>query len=201
MTLATKPALIGLVLAGGESRRMGRDKGSLDFGNGTPLARHTFDLLAPHCEAVYVSIRREQASLEPYASLPLVLDEDRVQGPASGLLAAWEQFPACALFVLATDLPLVDAGLLAELAARRDVWKLATACRHPNGLLEPVCTIWEPAAAPRLRSEAEDFGSPSLRRLLEMSEAAIVEPSEPWRLQGANTPEELAEARKALEPG
>lgn len=185
----TAAPLFGLVLAGGESRRMGRDKGALVFG-GEACARRAWRLLNRLCVRAYVSVRAEQAGAEAYAGLPLILDEIRGNGPAAGLMAAWRAQPTVAWLVLAADLPLVDAGLLGELIRRRDAARLATVFRQADGKLQPLCAIWEPAAA-ALLEQGVAAGDASLRRLLEGRPIAGVIPSAPERLAGANTPEEL----------
>ncbi|HLF09607.1 MAG TPA: NTP transferase domain-containing protein, partial [Gammaproteobacteria bacterium] len=171
------PALWGLVLAGGDSRRMGRDKGQLPY-RGEPQARRALQLLNIVCARAFVSVRSDQAQLEPYALLPLIVDDGELRGPAAGLLAAWAQWPSAAWLTLATDLPLVGPALLGELIQQRAPEALATAFRHPDGTPEPLCTIWEPAARARLLGRART-GDHSLRRLLEDSAVELLDAREP----------------------
>lgn len=197
MSTAGTPDLVGLVLAGGGSRRMGQDKGALIV-HGRPQVEHCLALVAPFCLAARVSIRPVQAQWPAYRELPQIVDAASVDGPASGLLAAFSAFPGCALLVLAVDLPLVDRDVLSHLTAGRDPARTATAYRHPDGILEPLCTIYEPGAARALERAAQQAPAPSLRRLLEDSDVAVLEPPDPARLISANTPEALAVARRAL---
>lgn len=190
-------APIGLVLAGGLSRRMGRDKGALEYA-GEPQVLRASRLLGRFCPRVLVSIRPEQARSRCYRGLARVEDEGRLAGPAAGLLAAWRREPAAALLALAVDLPLVDAALVAALVAARDPARLATAFRHPDGTIEPLCAIWEPAARAELCRRAE-HASPSLRRLLEDTGVGLLQAAEPERLRSVNTPEDYARAAALLE--
>lgn len=203
------PAVIGVVLAGGRSRRMGQDKGALEVA-GKAQVRRAYDLLASTCGHAVVSARAEQATLAAYARLPLVTDDGSLAGPAAGLMAAWARFPGEALLVLAVDLPLVDAATIGQLLAGRDPARMATAFGHPDGTIEPLCTVWEPRAAAviaagagaRTGGGAASVGgpaaapspspSPSLRRILEAGDVALLEPAEPARLASANTPAALA---------
>jgi molybdopterin-guanine dinucleotide biosynthesis protein A len=179
------PELIGLVLAGGQSQRMRRDKGTLEY-FGLPQAEHCYRLLTPHCARVFVSASPSQLGTDPYAKLPLIADAGNVRGPAAGLLAAWSSFPDAALLTLAVDLPLVDAVLLEQLVAGRNPEKAATAWTHPDGILEPVCAIWEPALHPGLAKAASDR-SPSLRRLLQAADVERLEPRDPNQIVSVNT--------------
>lgn len=183
--------LVGLVLAGGLSRRMGADKGALGL-DGQSLTERALMRLEPFCAVVCVSIRTVQVAAEPYRRLKTVVDDGSVVGPAAGLLAAWQEYAGRALLVLAADLAQVSPALLAALVAGRQAdGRLATAFRHPNGIPEPLCAIWEPAAQASIL--ASDMpGSPSLRHLLETGPARLLEPEWPGQLTSINTPEQYA---------
>lgn len=112
--------LAGLVLAGGESRRMGRDKATLTvpgwFG-GRTLVEHLVDVVAQRCEPVFVAAARGQALPE----LPARVLRDEVGGlgplPAVGRgLHAAAQVGASRAFVCAVDMPFLTADLIDALA-------------------------------------------------------------------------------------
>jgi hypothetical protein len=81
-------------------------------------------------------------------------------------MAAW--------LALATDMPRVDAALL-ELVAARDPGRLATAFRHADGTIEPLCTIYEPAARAVLEARV-GAGERSLSAMLAASRVAHCRP-------------------------
>jgi molybdopterin-guanine dinucleotide biosynthesis protein A len=191
------PELTGLVLAGGQSRRMGADKGALVV-HGRTQAEYCLDLLATCCATARVSVRPSQATIAPYADLPLVLDGGDRLGPAAGLLAAWDRDPSKALLVIAVDLPYLSAAMLADLVRRRDPAAAATAFRHADGVIEPLCTIWEP----RLRAVVAAAGpNPSLRRILEGADVRTRPVPGSRELRNINTPAALAEVRGELACG
>lgn len=160
---------------------MGRDKGALRY-HAEPQAIHTWRLLSEVCGAAFVSTNTRCAGLAPYSDLPLILDSDDYQGPSSGLRAAWEKHPDAAWLVLAVDMLLVDRALLEELVAARDLSAYATAFRHDDGVIEPLCTIWEPKArAPLVARVAA--GDVSLRRFLEAHDVALVSTVTPEKLR------------------
>jgi molybdopterin-guanine dinucleotide biosynthesis protein A len=189
---AGPPPIWGLVLAGGESRRMGADKGRLEY-HGSAQARWAWRLLADVCDKAYVSVRPPQARVVPYRDLPLIVDGGEAAGPAAGLAAAWRRHEGVAWLVLAVDMPLVDRALLDVLIGGRAPRRLATVFRHPDGILEPLCAIWEPVARETLRRRLGE-GRASLRGLLETAKVRALVPKAAWRLANANSEDE----RKAL---
>lgn len=98
--------MVGVVLAGGESRRMGRDKALMPWESST-LAGFAYERLAAVCGAVVVCDRGRQV-LSGTTSL---LDGPGA-GPAAGLLGAAAAFPGRPLLVLACDVPRVPVSLL-----------------------------------------------------------------------------------------
>ncbi len=149
--------LYGLVLAGGRGTRLGRDKGELDY-HGLPQAAWGLRLLEPFCRERFVSVRPEQIDTPGYRGLPTIVDRGASAGPASGVAAALQQFPRAAWFVIAADMPLLTDAVLATLVAHRDPSVLATAYRRRGGMPEPLCAIWEPAAARATRGAGRRAG-------------------------------------------
>lgn len=105
---------LGFVLAGGQSRRMGRDKALLPWGGAT-LLEHALRRLRPLCDEVFVLCGPGQRYLDHGA--PLLLDAQAGQGPLAGLLAGLERLDRRPGLFLAVDVPRVPGGLLAFLLA------------------------------------------------------------------------------------
>jgi molybdopterin-guanine dinucleotide biosynthesis protein A len=185
---------------------MGHDKALLVY-DGEPQLVRAERVLASVCARVLVSVRPDQVALlgrsglRPRSSssdFDLVVDELDDAGPVAGLLAAWQRVPNSALLVLAVDLPLVDVHVLHLLLEARDPSGLATAFEHPDGTLEPLCTVWEPAAQPILRARARN-SNVSLRRVLESSTVKRIKPLDAACIRSVNTPDDDAELRGMLE--
>lgn len=194
--MAQNATLLGLVLAGGRGSRLGRDKGALDY-HGLAQARWAHALLAGVCACAYVSVRGEQASTAPYLGLPVIADTGEAQGPAAGLLAAWQKRPDAAWLVLGVDMPLVDERFVAALVAARDPAALATAYRHEDETPEPLCAIYEPHAREALRRQPPERAS--LRRLIFAGPSVLVAPADAARLKSVNTAADDAFVRRRLE--
>lgn len=190
------PRLKALVLAGGQSRRMGEDKTQIDY-HGQPQARYVAELcrrlgLDPH-----ISCRPEQRA--DFAGLPQVVDRFVDMGPFGGICSAFLQDPDAAWLVLASDLPFVDEHLLRALIEARDARRMATAVRdQEKPFPEPLIAIYEPRAYQRLLGFLS-LGYSCPRKMLINSDVALLEWSDSQHLANINTPEELAEARKILD--
>ena len=181
-------ALHGLILAGGRSRRMGADKGLIDY-HGRPQVGWLTELLGEFCASVQVSVGPRQDRSGGYASMATIVDHEPGLGPAGGLISAWKTSPDAAWLLVAVDMPLLDRATLAALTAGRSATRLATAFRHPDGVLEPLCTIWEPAARALLERRLEQ-GDASLRRLLESGPVRVLTPPSPEALSSVDRPED-----------
>ena len=191
--------LYGLVLAGGSSTRMRRDKAALEL-HGRPQLTWAYALLTRHCERVFVSVRADQRTEAVRAGFPQVVDIHEGIGPIAGIAAAQVAHPHSAWLVLACDLPFVDDEMLARLIAARRADQPVTAYRSTSdGLPEPLCAIFEPASAPMVR-ESIAAGRNCPRKLVIASDVPLIEQTAPL-LGNVNTPEDLAAAHRRLASG
>lgn len=188
-------SLLGLVLAGGESRRMGNDKGDIHY-HGVSQRRHVANMLATVCEAVHISCRPDQVPrVEP--GLSCLLDPAPNLGPLAGILAAFTHRPDAAWLVVACDLPGLDAGAIATLTAGRGPDWDAVAFRATDGGPEPMAALWEPAMGARVRA-AVASGKLSLRDCLRGVRCHLLAPPDTEALFNANTPAERRAAQARL---
>jgi molybdopterin converting factor subunit 1 len=199
VAIAGVAPLYGLVLAGGRSTRMGRDKATLNYGGRAQLER-AVALLTPHVIRAYVSVRADQRSEPLRARFPQIADLQHNLGPIAGVLAAQAQHPEAAWLVLACDLPLLDAATLSYLLRARAPQRAATAFRSSHdGLPEPLCAIYEPHSREALRAFVA-AGRDCPRRFLLSADTLLVDEPSPAALDNVNTPEEYRLAMTALPP-
>jgi len=193
------PPLFGLVLAGGASTRMRTDKAALQY-HGQPQLQWAFELVAKFCAASFVSVRPDQRGDAARAGHPQIVDRQPGIGPIAGISAALLEQPKAAWLVLACDLPFLTEHTLEHLIAHRDASKIATAYRSAHdGLPEPLCAIWEPAARePVLAYLATGKQCP--RKFLINSDTQLLDLPENQALDNVNTVEEFAAATGALQP-
>ena len=195
---AAAAPVYGLILAGGSSTRMHRDKAALQYRGKTQLDR-AFDLGSRHVDKVFVSVRTNQATDPTRAQRPLIVDCVKGEGPIVGIRSALAAHPSVAWLVLACDLPFLSDTALSQLLRQRDPTALATAFRSTHdGLPEPLCAIWEPSAASALVAYQRDGGS-CPRKFLLRHAAALLEPLDKRALDNVNTPEEYTAAVAALD--
>ena len=195
----TIPALFGLVLAGGASTRMRTDKAALQY-HGRPQLRWAFELASKFCAASFVSVRPDQRDDATRASFPQIVDRQPGIGPIAGISAALLEHPKAAWLVLACDLPFLTERTLQHLIAQRDLHKVATAYRSAHdGLPEPLCAIWEPAAREPLLAYIAT-GRQCPRKFLINSNTTLLDLPEQQALDNVNTVEEFDSATAALRP-
>ncbi len=196
-----RPPIFGLVLTGGKSTRMKKDKSSLKFHN-KPQAICAFELLLPLCEKVFISRRKGQKMVARESKLPHIYDLKKLsdRGPLSGILSAMAKFPKAAWLILACDLPFVDDKTLRHLLRYRDSTKIATAYKSRfNDLPEPLCAIYEPKAQRRLLTFfAKGITCP--RKILINSKVRLLKLKNKKALDNINTPEEYQKAVSFLKP-
>jgi molybdopterin-guanine dinucleotide biosynthesis protein A len=191
------PPLFGLVLAGGASTRMQRDKAALSY-HGKPQLQWTYELLLQHCAAVFVSVRPEQRLEPTRAGLPQIIDREGSNGPIAGISAALAEHPKVAWLVVACDLPFVDAATLTRLIEQRAAQRIATAYRSSHdGLPEPLCAIWEPAAREPLAAQTA-AGLRCPRKFLINADTCLLDLPSAAALDNVNTTAEFAVAQTQL---
>ena len=186
---------LALVLAGGQSRRMGEDKAAIVV-DGQPLLARTAALAAPFCDAVHVSVRTAADADALRRRWPLIEDATDGQGPLAGVLAALRARPDADWLVLACDLPRLDhatlEALLEAAASAADAPAIAMASER-DGTPEPMCAVWRAGMAPRIAARlAEDRRC--ARRCLIDAGVPTVTPVTAGALANMNVPED----RRAL---
>lgn len=185
------PPLYGLVLAGGRSRRMGRDKARLEIDGMTQLER-AMSAIEEVTERQFVSARQDQAGDPVRRRYEQIVDRYEDLGPIAGILSAMDVWPDADWLVVACDLPNLGADTLCYLIENRAADAPFTAFRSSHdGLPEPLCAIYPAASAPLLRLFVDD-GIVCPRKMLINSSTALLEQPDPHALDNVNTPDDLA---------
>jgi molybdopterin-guanine dinucleotide biosynthesis protein A len=139
--------IVGLVLAGGQSRRMGGGDKALRLLGGVALVERVIERLRPQVQAFVLNANGDPARFAKYG-LPVVADTvPDFAGPLAGVLAGLDwaaaHHPDCPLVAsVATDAPFFPADLVARLAHEVDVAGADLACAASGGRTHPVFGLW-----------------------------------------------------------
>jgi molybdopterin-guanine dinucleotide biosynthesis protein A len=190
----------GLVLAGGDSRRMGRDKTRLEI-DGQTLLQRAVDVLQGVFPQVLVSVRQRRDDV----AVPQVLDGLPDAGPLAGLCAGLAQAGTPWVFAVAADMPFLDPQVIRLLAGRRGSFQAVVPVIQ--GFPQPLAAYYAVTALPIIRAAMESPGKHSLRGVLERLDVCLVHEDD---LRAADpglrgfidldTPEDLAAARNTKKP-
>jgi molybdopterin-guanine dinucleotide biosynthesis protein A len=190
-----------LVLAGGNSARMGQDKAMLRLApEGPTLLEAAIARFRPLFGEVLASVR------QPYAGLGIrqIADEAKGQGPLAGLVAGLAAAQRPWVFAVAVDMPFVQAGLVEALAARRGAHEAVVP--RVDGRPQPLCAFYAKSAQAAFAATLAAPGKHSLHESLARLDTCFVEAdalrSDDPGLTGffdLDTPEAFARAQKIFQ--
>ncbi|HXU92118.1 MAG TPA: molybdenum cofactor guanylyltransferase [Gallionella sp.] len=165
-----------IILAGGESLRMGRDKAELPL-SGKPLLQTVVDTVQPLFAHTLVSVREPRAGI----ALPQVRDAQAGAGPLAGLVSALERIATPWAFVVACDMPFIAPAVIERLAALRGTHQAVVPLAE--GHAQPLLAFYATSGLPLLRDRLAG-GDRSLIGALKMLDVCYVEadklrPSDP----------------------
>jgi len=188
--LSVSSEIFGLVLAGGRSRRMGRDKAAMIYRDGRSQVEVVCALIESVGVRPFVSLRVDQES-PAGETVDVVHDAFGESGPVGAIASAQAKHPDCGWLVVACDLPLLNEPTLRNLLeAERDCDVICFSSEH-DGRPEPLCALWLPDSSEAVRTAvaAEHLCA---RRLLEAGDLSVrcLESVTAGALDNANTPDE-----------
>ena len=186
---STRP-VHALVLAGGRSRRLGRDKASLEI-DGKPQLARVFELLTPLVDKVWVSVRADQPPDELRDRYPQIVDAEPDAGPVAGILAALESDRGADWLVVAVDLPRLDRRTVEVLLNAEPSGPFTAYRSTSDDLPEPLCAVYRAEALPLVRRYV-DSGVRCPRKILLKSGTELLTQPNPAALDNLNTPEDQA---------
>ena len=192
---------VGLLLAGGQSRRMGGGDKTLRLIGGISLLDRAIARLRPQVEALVLNANGDPARFAGFG-LPVVADSvPDFAGPLAGVLAGLDwaaaHHPDCAFVVsVATDAPFFPQDLVARLIEGLDEGLADLACAASGGREHPVFGLWPVRLRDELRRAVVEEGVRKVDRWTGRYKLATVSfadrPIDPFF--NANRPEDLAAA-------
>ncbi len=200
--------VVGVILAGGRSRRMGGRPKSLAPLAGRPLLAHVIARLRPQLRCLVLNVNAPPAPFTAFG-LPITADSfPGFAGPLAGILAgmAWarqHEPQARHIITAATDTPFFPRDLVARLCASADAQATKIVLATSAGRVHPVFGLWPTALAPKLRSALKK-GERRVWRWAEAQGAVLcpfppdptIAPLDPFF--NINTPADLRKAENIL---
>ncbi|MDZ7717498.1 MAG: molybdenum cofactor guanylyltransferase [Balneolaceae bacterium] len=183
--------ITAIILAGGQSRRMGRDKG-LVLLNGKPMVQHIIDKAQTITKKVMIITN--QPGYEHFG-VPTYSDLIQDKGPLGGIYTGLHYAQTEYNLVLSCDIPLVPVSFLKRLVNYQDEYQAWVPVQGEQ--LQPLCAVYKKEIADRMKLSIED-GQLSMHKFLKTINTAFIDVSdvEPeyknW-FANLNTPEEVKE--------
>ncbi len=195
------PENISLVIqAGGNSRRMGEDKG-LKLFLGRPLIQRVVERVS--LLAAEILVTTNHPADYAFLNLPLIPDLIPGRGALGGLYTALASASQPVVAVVACDMPFASVALLEAAISTLLREEVDVVIPRSAGGLEPLHAVYRrPACLPFIQAAITanqlkiiDWFSSVRVRELGLEEVAVIDPSG-LTFQNVNTPEEFSEAER-----
>jgi len=161
--------ITGIVLAGGKSSRMGKDKSLLVYG-GKPLITYAIDALRPLCGKVIINSNH---AVYDFTGCEVWPDELPVQAPMIGIYSCLKRSASKWNMVLSCDMPMVSASLIEWLWLHKSESDMVIPV-HDGACMEPLCGLYSKTTLPLLEEKILS-GDYSLQRFIGQASASLLE--------------------------
>lgn len=196
--------IAGVLLAGGQSQRMGGGDKNLRLLGGRPMLAHIIERAKPQVDALVLNANGDPQRFASFG-LPIVADSvTGFAGPLAGVLAgldwaAKNQPDAELVASFATDAPFFPRDLVRRLAVALEEGGFDLACAQSNSRAHPVFGLWPVS----LREDLRKALAGGLRKVDQWTARYklvevefLAEPVDPFF--NANRPDDLAEAERLI---
>jgi len=179
-----------VIIAGGKSSRMGRDKALLPFGGFSTLAEYQYRRLSSFFDKVYISAKSNKFDFD------VMIIEDRydISSPLVAIVSIFETLDVSEVFVLSVDAPFVSTKSIEDIYNQA---KISTSdiivAKSPHGV-EPLCAIYRRSVLPLTQRLLEEDNH-RLQTLLDKADSTIVEFEDEILFTNLNHPKEYEMAR------
>lgn len=197
--------ILGVLLAGGQARRMGGGDKPLLLLDGKPILAHVIARLAPQCAALALNANGDPTRFSAFG-LPVVADDVAdFAGPLAGVLAGMDYAVATspdttAILTAPADTPFLPPDLAARLDASKQDAQASIAVATSGGCTHHAVALWDIALRDELRHALRGEGERKVSAFIARFRSVAVDwpttPRDPFF--NVNRPEDLETARSAL---
>ncbi|MGC2049752.1 MAG: molybdenum cofactor guanylyltransferase [Gallionella sp.] len=187
-----------IILAGGDSQRMGSDKANLLL-DGRSLLQSVTATMRPMFPEVVVSSRQHRPDIE----LPQVCDDPSCTGPLAGLVAGLGHITTAWAFAVACDMPFVVPEVIELLAQRRTGRQAVVPV--VQGYPQPLAAFYACDCREVIRAHLDSGGKNSLQAVLEKLDVCYVDEAEMMAADPGlrsffdlDTPQDVARAKREM---
>lgn len=174
-----------VILAGGKSSRMGRDKGLAEF-NGKPLVQFAIDACRQLTKEIFISVGN--ADYRRFG-FPLVPDNFKERGPIGGIEAGLVAAKTPGILVCPCDMPGISLNFL-KLILQKTAGKNAVVAASGKGKIFPVLGYFSKTALPVIQNQIQKGDFKLMALLKELNAGTVVVTNED-ELLNINCPEDL----------
>lgn len=160
-----------IILAGGNSQRMGRDKANLML-DGQSLLRSVVATMEKVFPDVVLSVRQQRTDID----VPQFCDDPDYAGPLAGLVSGMAGINTPWAFVVACDMPFIAAEVVELLAQRRGTCQAVVPVVH--GYPQPLAAFYARSSLDDIRTHLLSGGKHSMRAALEKLHVCYVHDAE-----------------------
>ena len=187
-----KAEITGIILAGGEARRMGGgDKGLVEL-LGKPLVEHALAALSPQVNTIIINANRNRDRYGVYGH-PVIADSRQgYQGPLAGMLSCLQATETEFMVSVPCDSPLLPDDLVARLFRQLSDEEAEISVAHNGDRVQPVFTLMSTSLAPSMQAFL-DGGGRKIDKWFAQHRLAVTDFSDkPDCFRNINKPAELA---------
>jgi molybdopterin-guanine dinucleotide biosynthesis protein A len=133
--------ITGIILAGGQARRMGgQDKGLISLA-GKPMIEYVIKSIEPQVDTIIINANRNQSLYEKYG-FPVVADQiEGYCGPLAGMASGLEHATTPFVVTVPCDSPFIPDDLVHKLYSTLQHENAEICTIRSNGRLQPVFTL------------------------------------------------------------
>jgi molybdopterin-guanine dinucleotide biosynthesis protein A len=139
-----------VIVAGGKSSRMGKDKALLPFGGYNSLAQYQYQKLHSAFNNVYISTKEHKFDF----NAPLIVDSYQVHSPLGAIISILE-YTKKPTMIISVDIPFISIDVIKQIIDNNNTSYIATIAQSINGL-EPLCAIYNLSFIPIAKQYIEN---------------------------------------------